>query len=225
MLTQTDCRFMKKLYAIFLLILMSLTAQAHQPDLSMLMIYQNAEGKYFLQLSCSLLAFESMVDYEYGKNSYKTPEEFKRLFIKLFQECYSMESNNQNEMSFGNTKVMLGHETKLIAEVLNMPKDSYSFQIRNNVFKEMPQNQCILIFTGENLPKQQFILSKENNNEIKLRLENGKWSLENYEKINRVNFKIILSIVFALVLLIGTIIFLKIPKQKLLILTINKIKV
>ena len=214
--TQTDCRFMKKLYAIFLLILMSLTAQAHQPDLSMLMIYQNAEGKYFLQLSSSLVAFESMVDYQYGKNSYKTPEEFKGLFIKLFQERFSMESNNQNEMSFGNTKVMLGHETKLIAEVLNMPKDSYSIQIRNDIFKEMPQNQCILIFTGEKLPKQQFILSKENNNEIKLKLENGKWSLENYEIINRVDFKIILSIVLALVLLIGTIIFLKNTKTKVL---------
>jgi len=144
-----------------------------------------------------------MVDYEYGKNSYKTPEEFKGLFIKLFQERFSMESNNQNEMSFGNTKVMLGHETKLIAEVLNMPKDSYSIQIRNDVFKEMPQNQCILIFNVEKLPKQQFILSKENNNEITLKLENGKWKSKVYEEKNLINFNIIFGIIYVLILIVG----------------------
>lgn len=203
MLTQTDCRFMKKLNAIFLLILMGTTAQAHQPDLSMLMIYQNAEGKYFLQLSSSLVAFESIVDYKYGKNSYKTPEEFKELFIKHFQESFSMESNNQNVMSFGNTKVMLGHETKFIAEVLNMPKDSYSIQIRNDVFEEMPQNQCILIFTGEKLPKQQFILSKENNNAIKLLFENGKWNSKVYDEKKLINFNIIFGIICVLILIVG----------------------
>ena len=111
---------------------------------------------------------------------------------------------------------MLGHETKFIAEVLNMPKDINSIEIRNDVFKEMPQNQCILIFTGEKLPKQQYVLSKENNNEIKLMFENGNWNMKNYEEINRVDFKIILSIVLALVLLIGPVVFLKNTKTKVL---------
>lgn len=201
---------------MFLFILVSTIAQAHQPDLSMLMIYQTTEGKYYLQMSGSLVAFESMVDFKYGKNSYKTPEEFKILVIKHFGESFSMESNNKNKMSFGNAKVMLGHETKFITEVLNMPKDITSIEVRNDVFKEMPQNQCILIFTGEKFPKQQFVLSKENNNEIKLMFENGNWNLKNYEEINRVDFKTILPIVLTLILLISTIVFLKNTKTKVL---------
>ena len=214
MLTQTDRRFMKKLNVMFLFILMGLTAQAHQPDLSMLMIYQNEKGKYFLQLSSSLVAFESMVDYKYGKNSYKTSEEFKGLFIKHFQESFSMESNNQNEMIFGKTKVMLGHETKLIAEVLNMPKGPYSIQVRNDVFKEMPQNQCILIFTGEKLPKQQFILSKQNNNEIILLLENGKWNSKVYDEKKWSKFNIIFGIFCVLILIVGLYALIKINRTK-----------
>lgn len=207
---------MKKLKVIFLFILIANVAQAHQPDLSMLMVYQTTEGEYYLQMSSSLVAFESMVDFKYGKKSYKTPEEFKTLVIKHIGESFSMESNNSNKMSFDNEKVMLGHETKFIAEVLNMPKDINSIEIRNDVFKEMPQNQCILIFTGEKFPKQQYILSQETNNEIKLFFENGKWSLKKYEEKNLIDFKIILSIVLVLVLLIGTVVFIKNTKTKIL---------
>jgi hypothetical protein len=207
---------MKKLKAILLFILMSTIAQAHQPDLSMLMVYQTPEGKYYLQMTGSLVAFENMVDFKYGKNSYKTPEEFKALFVKHFGESFSMETNNKNKLNFGNAKVILGHETKFIAEVLNMPKDINSMGVRNDVFKEMPQNQCILIFTAEKLPKQQFVLSKENNNEIKILFENGKWNLKDYEETKMGHFKIMLSITLTSILLIGAVVFLKNTKTKVL---------
>ena len=74
---------------------MATIAQAHQPDLSILMVYQTTEGKYYLQMTSSLVALENMVDFKYGKNSYKTPEEFKSLVIKHFRESFSMESNNK----------------------------------------------------------------------------------------------------------------------------------
>lgn len=215
---------MKKLKAIFLFILMGTIAQAHQPDLSMLMIYQSAEGKYYLQMTSSLVAFESMVDFKYGKNSYKTPEEFKDLVIKHFGESFSMESNNNTKLGFGKSKVILGHETKFIAEVLNMPKEINSMEVRNDVFKEMPQNQCVLIFTGDEFPKQQFVLSKENNNEIKLMFENGNWNLKKNDEKNWADFKTVFSLVLILVLLIGTVVFLKNTKTKVLNFKFNIIK-
>ena len=218
---QTEISFMKKFIALFLFILMGTTTQAHQPDLSMLMVYQTAEGNYYLQMTSSLVAFEGMVEFKYGKNSYKTPEEFKELVIKHFRESFSMESNNKNNIGFSNAQVMLGHETRFIAEVLNMPKNIKQIDIKNDVFKEMPQNQCILIFTGENLPKQQFILSKENNNELKLMFENGKWNLKDYEETNLGDFKIMLSIILISILLIVAVVFLKNTKTK--VLNFNKI--
>jgi hypothetical protein len=50
------------------------------PDLSSLMIYEE-NGKTFLVIKSSIAAFEGEVVYLYGKESYKTPQEFNELAI------------------------------------------------------------------------------------------------------------------------------------------------
>ena len=64
----------------------SISIQAHQSDLSTVMIYQNEKGKCFLQIYSSLTAFEGEIDYKYGKNAYKTPDEFRALVIDHFKK-------------------------------------------------------------------------------------------------------------------------------------------
>ena len=149
---------------------------AHSPDLSSMMIYEQ-NGKYFLAIKSSLTAFEGEIDYHFNKNAYKTPEEFQQLVSKHFQKNCLLIINNDT-IKFINPTVVLGHETTVFAELLNVPDKFNSLYVRNTVFKDMPNNMCELILTLKGLPQKQYILTNENKQEVKLSVENDNWEVE-----------------------------------------------
>ena len=149
---------------------------AHSPDLSSMMIYEQ-NGKYFLAIKSSLTAVEGEIDYHFNKNAYKTPEDFQQLVSKHFQKNCLLIINNDT-IKFINPTVVLGHETTVFAELLNVPDKFNSLYVRNTVFKDMPNNMCELILTLKGLPQKQYILTNENKQEVKLRVENDNWEVE-----------------------------------------------
>ena len=149
---------------------------AHSPDLSSMMIYEQ-NGKYFLAIKSSLTAFEGEIDYHFKENAYKTPEDFQQLVSKHFQKNCLLIINN-DIIKFINPTVVLGHETTVFAELLNVPDKFNSLYVRNTVFKDMPNNMCELILTLKGLPQKQYILTNENKQEVKLRVENDNWEVE-----------------------------------------------
>lgn len=149
---------------------------AHSPDLSSMMIYEQ-NGKYFLAIKSSLTAFEGEIDYHFKENAYKTPEEFQQLVSKHFQKNCLLIINNDT-IKFINPTVVLGHETTVFAELLNVPDKFNSLYVRNTVFKDMPNNMCELILTLKGLPQKQYILTNENKQEVKLNVENDNWEVE-----------------------------------------------
>lgn len=207
---------MKKMKALLLILVFNSVAWAHQPDLSMMILHQNEKGQYFLEMSSSLVAFDGEVAYKYGKESYKTPDEFKRLAIRHFMENFSLSFNENQKANIENVSIVLGHETKLLMEVLNVPKAIGTIHIKNLVFSDMPQNQCIVMLSGEKLPKQQYILSNKNNNEIVLRLEGGIWKKKELNENKESNLMTIIGAVLFLALLLGLVIFLKMRQTKVL---------
>lgn len=149
---------------------------AHSPDLSSMMIYEQ-NGKYFLAIKSSLTAFEGEIDYQFNKNAYKTPEDFQQLVSKHFQKNCLLIINNDT-IKFINPTVVLGHETTVFAELLNVPDKFNSLYVRNTVFKDMPNNMCELILTLKGLPQKQYILTDENKQEVSLSVENDNWEVE-----------------------------------------------
>lgn len=166
---------MKSVYLILLLFCAKATL-AHQPDLSNLMIYEQ-NGKYLLVIKSSLTAFEGEIDYHFNKNAYKTPEEFKQLVSKHFQNKCLLVINNDT-IKFIHPTVILGHETTVFAELLNVPNKFNALYVRNTVFEDMPNNMCELILTLKGLPQKQYILNNENKQEVKLKVENDNWKVE-----------------------------------------------
>ena len=146
---------------------------AHQPDLSNLMIYEQ-NGKYMLLIKTSLSAFEWEVDFQYNKNAYKNPEEFKQLVTKHFQKKCLLIINNVT-VKFTNPYVILGHETTIFAELINVPKNITTIYAENHIFKDIhgSQNELIVLLNG--LPKKQYILNEGNNYSVNLTLENNNW--------------------------------------------------
>ena len=158
-----------------LLLFFSISIQAHQSDLSTVMIYQNEKGKCYLQIYSSLTAFKEEVEYKYGKNAYKTPEEFRALVIDHFKKNVLFICNAQDTLKFGKPLVLLGHETKLVVEVFGFPKNISSMYFKNGMFMDTPHNQSSLIILKKGFPSQLYVLNDENEQQIDLVLENGKW--------------------------------------------------
>ncbi len=163
---------------------------AHSPDLSSLMIYEE-NGKTFLVIKSSIAAFEGEVVYLYGKESYKTPQEFNELAIEYFKENCFVAINNET-ITFINPQIQLGHETTLFAELQHIPKQINSIHVKNTLFKDMPNNLCELILILKGLPQKQYILNNNSRHEVKLKLEKNKWSIEERSNTNVTSNKFIL---------------------------------
>lgn len=164
-----------KSIVFILLLLLAKTGRAHGPDLSNLMIYEQS-GNCFLVIKNSLTAFEGEIDYLFGKNAYKNPEEFQQLVIKHLQNnCLII--MNGDTVRLNNPKILLGHETTVFATLLNTPKMYTSIYVKNTLFKDMPANMSEVILTLNGLPQKQYILDKGNKHEVKLIAENKNWTV------------------------------------------------
>lgn len=188
---------MKFIYLI-LLVFCAKLVQAHEPDLSSLMIYEQ-NGKHFLVIKSSLTAFEGEIDYLFGKNSYKSPEEFQLLVIKHFKENCEIIINDI-PITLVNPKVMLGHETTLFAEFLTVPKKISSVYVKNTLFKDMPVNICEVILTFNGLAQKQYLLTKDTKNEVTLRLKNNTWTVVKASKWTYKNPNLLFGLLFFLIL-------------------------
>lgn len=177
---------------------MSVVVYAHQPDLSTLVISKTNQGKYIIQLSSALTAFEGEVEYKFSKRAYKTPEEFRALVIKHFIENTTLIFNTTDTVIFTNPIVILGHETKLVAELKGFPLEKKSIYFKSTVFKDIHHNQSAVIMLVEGLPKQQYTLSNENNHELNLTLKEGKWTIVN-NKSDSFNYQ---NLLYLLILII-----------------------
>jgi hypothetical protein len=172
------------------------SVQAHGPDLSSLMIYDQ-NGKYFLALKSSLTAFEGEIDYLFSKDSYKSAEAFQLLVLKHFRNnCFVVV--NGDTIQFTNPKVVLGHETTLIAELLHFPKKVESIYVRNTLFMDMPANMCEIILTMKGFPLQQYILNNDNKYEVQFELQNEQWTVKNSGSFWNHNKQLLLLIVLFL---------------------------
>lgn len=172
---------MKTIYLIIILLGFK-AVNAHNPDLSSMMIYEQ-NGKSILLIKSSLTAFEGEVDYIFGKGAYKTPEAFNHLVIQLLQQnCFLIADGDT--IKFSNIQIQLGHETNLFAELENVPKTIKTFYVRNTLFKDMHHNQCELILSINGLPQKQYILNNDNQQEVTLKAENDKWQVIEKAKTN-----------------------------------------
>ncbi|MFP5041493.1 hypothetical protein [Parasediminibacterium sp. JCM 36343] len=166
---------MKIIYLI-LLLMSAGGVHAHVPELSSCMMYEQ-NGKTILLIRTSVTAFEGEIGYRYSKDAYKTPQAFKQLVIKDFEKnCFVVINNDTVQLI--NPYINLGHETTLFAELMDMPPTINTLQVKNTLFKDFNNNKCELILMLKNYPPFQYILNKDNQLEVNLKLENGKWVVD-----------------------------------------------
>lgn len=177
----------KNFWFLLLIMLMSNVSFAHQPDLSSIIISKTENGKFVLQINSSLTAFQQEVNYINGVGAYKTPEEFRNLVLKHFNTTFSIILNEKDTLTFVNPTVILGHETKIVAEISGMPKNINAIYLKNELFKDIHNNQSVVMFSLEGFPtKINYELNNDNKHELNIILKDGNW--QKVEKFDYANF-------------------------------------
>ncbi|WP_405371045.1 hypothetical protein [Nonlabens sp. Asnod2-A12] len=177
---------MKLLKITIVFMLMSLTAAAHQPTTSTTMFSKTENGTWVLQVNSSLTAFESEIHYHYGKDSYKTAQEFEELVIKYLKKHIVVLANNKIVINLNQAYVKLGHETNVVFEIDAIPTPLTSMTVTNNSFKDINRSKSAFIILMDGYEKDHFVLEKDNNFTASIINTGSKFELKEVsEKRNR----------------------------------------
>ncbi len=175
---------------------MSMSTYAHQPELASFIYSKTDDGKHIIQLNGALTGIETEIHYTYSKDAYKTPEEFKKLVIDHFRKNITF-LINEKEIKYINPVVILGHETKLIVEAIDIPKKIEAIKLKNTFFQNVPNNKLTVLFLGDNFPKEKYVLNNKNHHTIDIQNSDGKW-VENTGKCFLLNMGLTTMIMLAL---------------------------
>lgn len=160
---------------IYCLILGSKVIFAHNPDSSNNIISKTESGQIILQINSSLTAFQQEIIYINGEGAYQSPEEFQNLVLNHFNASFSIIINEKDTLQFKNPQVFLGHETKLVTEIIGLPETVTAIHLKNELFKDIHNNQSVVIFLLDDFPKKKYTLNNTNKHQIAIELKDGKW--------------------------------------------------
>lgn len=168
----------KWILGMMITLLCSATAWSHQPDLASIIISKTAEGKIILQINSSLTAFQTEVNYHYGKEAYSSPEAFRKLVIQHFAKTFSIIANENESLQFINPIVVLGHETKYVTEIKELPTALTSLQINTTFFKEIHNNQAVVALLLADFPAHRnYGISRDTSYQLKLEYLENDWQV------------------------------------------------
>lgn len=149
--------------------------QAHQPDLSSIILSEQGEQNWVLQVRSALTAFEYAIEDHYGAGSYTTPEEFQQLVVNFIRERISIRFNDTDAAELQNGMVKLGHETNVIFQLVGTPEAIRSLAVEHNSFSNIPHNQSVLMVYKKDFEKKQFMLNSTNGHSIRLEAGNAEF--------------------------------------------------
>jgi hypothetical protein len=151
-----------KNWLFFLFLMPCSTGFAHQPDISTTMLSQRDDGKWMLQITSSLTAFQAEVKARFSENAYASVEDFERLVLQHIRENVFFCINQRDTLLLGNAFVKVGHETSVVFEVAGMPENIASVQAQNTSFKDIHSNQSALIILKKGFQTKHFVLNNDN---------------------------------------------------------------
>ena len=151
--------------------------RAHQPDLASIILAEQENHTWVLQVRSALTAFEYVIEDHYGKDSYASPEEFQELVVHYIRNHISIRFNDAETAVLQRGMVKLGHETNVIFQLAGTPETISSLSVENNSFSNIPRSQGVLMIYKEGFEKNQFMLNQNNGHSIRLEAANSKFAV------------------------------------------------
>tara|TARA_R100001369_G_scaffold92165_3_gene135797 strand:+ start:749 stop:1411 length:663 start_codon:yes stop_codon:yes gene_type:complete len=166
---------MKKYMLLLVALGFSMASFAHNPNVSTTMLVEKGNNSWVLQISASLTAFQQEVRTHFAETPYQTPEEFQQMVLQHIKNNLHISVNGGEDISFGNGAVKLGHETVVVFEVFGIPADINSVDFTNSAFKDIHQNQSVLLLLKEGFSKERFVLNKANDHTLRLAVDGNEF--------------------------------------------------
>ena len=162
---------MKKQLLVCIIGLISMASFAHNPDVSTTMLVEKENNTWVLQISASLTAFQQEIRTHFSETPYQSPEEFQQMVLEHIKNNLEVSFNDGALIALGPGMVKLGHETKVVFEVLGIPSDIKSVRVKNTTFADISRNQSALLLFKEGFSKDQFVLHNANNHILELQVK------------------------------------------------------
>ena len=160
------------------LLCLSITAYAHQPDLSSTILAEKGDNEWVLQIRASLTAFEYEVKARFGDSAYASPEEFRDLVVDHLQQEIILRFNDGTISTLQDGVVKLGHETTATFHLSNIPSEVTSILVRNAAFSNISHNKSALYVVKEGFDRKQFVLNSGNDHSAMLAVSGTHFVLE-----------------------------------------------
>lgn len=157
---------------------------AHQPDLSSTMLVENEQGEWILQVRAAITAFEMEVNYNYGENSFATPEEFQEIVINHVKDHIRLIVDGNTELMLTDGQVKLGHETSVYFSIENMPLDKTEITVTNATFENINRNQMALIFAAHGEQPIQTTLDASNSHNVSVARSSNYWAFDDAKSVS-----------------------------------------
>ncbi|MEQ6166142.1 hypothetical protein AAOE16_03015 [Ekhidna sp. MALMAid0563] len=146
--------------------------EAHQPNISSVMLIEQESGTWTVQFNAGILGFQYAVEEEHGKGSYSTVEKFNQLLLAHLRENMEILINSEKvELTKGIVK--LGHAATVIFELSEAPEELNQVFVKNEAFKAINNSQSIFSIVKQGLDRDQFILSSENDFQTEVIINNN----------------------------------------------------
>lgn len=151
------------------LLFMAMAVKAHQAEASTTMLVERPGNGWLLQISASLTAFQHEIRTHFSETPYQTPDGFRQLVLQHIKNNLHISFNGGGDISYGNGVVVLGHETKVVFEVLGIPSEINSVLVKNSAFKDIQRNQSAFYLFKDGFGKEQFVLNEANDHTLALK--------------------------------------------------------
>jgi len=193
---------MKTFLLFFTILLTTLNTQAHSVDLSSMVLVEQENHTWTLQVRASLDAFRKEVKTHFSETPYQTPEEFKSQLLQYFSSTLKISVNDNQNIALNYGSVKLGHETTVFFDQIELPADINSIKVTGDIFKDIYKSKIRLLIIKDGFEKKSFILDHKNNYIANLMVRENAFFIADVDKKDRFSFASLLAIPFLIIALL-----------------------
>lgn len=189
---------------------------AHQVDLSTVVLVEKENNTWILQVRAPLTAFQQEIKIHYAKTPYKSPEEFKEMVLAHLRKNISLVFNGNQSLLLKKGFVKLGHETNVVFEVDTIPEEINDLVVKNTSFQSIYKSKSALVILKEGFSKKKFVINSDNNYSLELKTEGNQFIEKSINK-NKTEVKLNAFFILFFVFVIVSIVLYKKQKRELIL--------
>lgn len=174
---------MKRYPILIMMLLFSCICFAHSPSSATMVLAEQEDHTWTLQLRASLDAFRKEVNLHFAETPYRSPEEFQAQVLEHCRSRLTISANDDEKLLLDTGVVVLGHETTVFFDKILLPDDLQTIEVVCSIFEDIYKSKLRLLVLKEGVKqKSVFTLTKDNDFSRHLEIREGQMLLRAAEE-------------------------------------------